>query len=56
MRSKTIIEGERDKIFPTLTEGLEYFQKRKKELKGTHRLILLAKEIKPNYWIGAKRN
>ena len=56
MRSKVIIDGEKDKIFPTLERGNKYFQKRKKELRKTLTLIMLAKEIKPDYWIGSKRN
>ena len=62
MRSKVLIEKEKDKIFPTLGAGNIYFNKHKKELykkyksTGIITLMMLGKEIKPNHWIGVKRN
>jgi hypothetical protein len=62
MRSKVIIENEKDRIFPTLESGDKYFMKRKQELHKKYKsngiiiLMMLVKEIKPDYWIGVKRN
>jgi hypothetical protein len=62
MRGKVLEEGKKDIIFPTLGKGEKYFQKRKiilwEKYKKTGEIILLimAKEIKPNFWVGHKRN
>jgi hypothetical protein len=62
MRGKVLEEGKKDIIFPTLEKGEKYFQKRKtilhKKYKDTGEitLLMMAKEIKPNYWVGHKRN
>lgn len=62
MRSKVMVEGEKDIIFPTIERGELYFQKRKLELhkkykqSGIITLMIMTKEIKPEYWIGHKRN
>lgn len=62
MRGRVIEEGERNITFPTLEEGEKYFRKRKAILRKRYKdtgkitLLLMAKEIKPNYWVGHKRN
>jgi len=55
IKSLVKIDGEQNKIFPTIKEGKNYFYKKKKQLKGTKILMALYKNVNGK-WIGIEQN